>query len=59
MEMADALNEVLSAKWKNLRGIEIVSLGVSGVKASEEDEAMLKAMQRDAAYMAVSYTHLK
>ena len=51
MEMADALNEVLSAKWKNLRGIEIVSLGVSGVKASEEDEAMLKAMQRDAAYM--------
>ena len=38
MEMADALNEVLSAKWKNLRGIEIVSLGVSGVKASEEDE---------------------
>ena len=27
MEMADALNEVLSAKWKNLRGIEIVSLG--------------------------------
>ena len=40
MEMADALNEVLSAKWKNLRGIEIVSLGVSGVKAREEDEAM-------------------
>ena len=50
MEMADALNEVLSAKWKNLRGIEIVSLGVSGVKASEEDEAMLKEMQRTAAY---------
>ena len=51
MEMADALNEVLSAKWKNLRGIEIVSLGVSGVKASEEDEQMIKDLQRSAAFM--------
>ena len=51
MELAEALNDVLSAKWGKLRGIEIVSFGVSSVKASEEDEAMLKAMQRDAAYM--------
>lgn len=50
-ELAEALNQELSGKWSKLRGIEIVSLGVSGVKASEEDEAMLKAMQRDAAYM--------
>ncbi len=49
MEMADALNDVLSAKWRNLRGIEIVSFGVSSVKASEEDEAMIKQLQKEAA----------
>ncbi|MBQ3500105.1 MAG: SPFH domain-containing protein [Oscillospiraceae bacterium] len=51
MEMADALNEVLSEKWRGLRGIEIVSFGVSSVKAEEEDEKMLKEMQRNAAFM--------
>ena len=51
MELAEALNDVLSAKWGKLRGIEIVSLGVSGVKASEEDEQMIKELQRNAAFM--------
>lgn len=59
MELADALNEVLSDKWRGLRGIEIVSFGVSSVKASEEDEKMLKDMQRTAVYsnpnMAAAY----
>ena len=50
MELADALNEVLSAKWRDLRGIEIVSFGVSSVKASEEDEQMIKELQRNAAF---------
>ncbi|MBR5310745.1 MAG: SPFH domain-containing protein, partial [Oscillospiraceae bacterium] len=50
-EMADALNEVLSEKWRGLRGIEIVSFGVSSVKADEEDERMIKEMQRNAAFM--------
>ena len=49
-EIADALNEELSNKWRDLRGIEIVSFGVSSVKASEEDEKMLKEMQKAAAY---------
>ena len=48
-ELASALNEELSDKWRDLRGIEIVSLGVSSVKASEEDEAMIKELQRNAA----------
>ncbi|MCL1835839.1 MAG: SPFH domain-containing protein [Oscillospiraceae bacterium] len=48
MELADALNEVLSAKWRDLRGLEIVSFGVSSVKASEEDENMIKELQRNA-----------
>ena len=50
-EMAEALNDVLSNKWRDLRGLEIVSFGVSSVKASEEDEQMLKEMQQAKAYM--------
>lgn len=50
MEIADALNTVLSAKWKEARGIEIVSVGVSSVKASEEQEAMIRELQRNAAF---------
>ena len=50
MELADALNEVLSSKWRDLRGIEIVSLGVSSIKASDEDEAMIKELQRNATF---------
>ena len=49
-ELADALNEELSGKWRDLRGIEIVSFGVSSVKASEEDEAMIKEAQRNAMF---------
>lgn len=49
-ELADTLNDVLSAKWRDLRGIEIVSFGVSSVKASEEDEAMIKELQRNATF---------
>ena len=50
MEMAEAMNVVLSSKWKDLRGVEIISMGVSSVKASEEDEAMIKELQRSAVY---------
>ena len=46
-ELARALNEVLSKKWRDLRGLEIVSFGVSSVKASEEDEQLIKELQRN------------
>ena len=49
-EMADALNDILSQKWNQLRGISIVSFGISSVKAPEEDEAMIKELQRNAAF---------
>ena len=49
-EMADALNDALSEKWSKLRGLSIVSFGISSLKASEEDEKMLKEMQKTAAY---------
>ncbi|MDL2327369.1 SPFH domain-containing protein [Ruminococcaceae bacterium OttesenSCG-928-A11] len=50
VEIAQALNDVLSEKWRDLRGLEIVSFGVSSVKASEEDEQMIKELQRNAAF---------
>ena len=50
MELADALNEVLSKKWRDLRGIEIVSFGVASVTANEEDEQTMKELQRNAAF---------
>lgn len=49
-ELATALNDVLSEKWTNLRGLEIVSFGVSSVKASDEDEKMIKELQRNATF---------
>ena len=59
IEIADALNEVLSNKWRDLRGLEIVSFGVSNVNASEEDEAMIKELQKTAVFrnanMAAAY----
>ena len=49
-ELADALNAELSPKWLEFSGIEIVSVGVSSVKASEEDEKLIKELQRNAAF---------
>ena len=51
LELSEALNEQLSSRWRDLRGIEIVSFGVSSVKANEEDEQMIKEMQRNAAFL--------
>lgn len=48
MEVANALNKVLSEKWGTLRGIRIVSFGVNTIKASEEDEQMIKDLQKTA-----------
>ena len=44
-ELAAAINDEMSAKWRDLRGIEVVSMGVSSIKAEEEDEKMLKGIQ--------------
>jgi len=48
-EIANALNEVLSAQWKELRGLAIASFGVSSATASEEDENRIKQLQQAAA----------
>ncbi len=49
-EFVEVLNEVLSAKWRNLRGIEIVSMGINSIKATDADEDRIKRMQQAAAY---------
>lgn len=58
-DLAQILNDVLSAKWKDLRGIEIMSCGVSSITASEEDEKTIKELQKTAAFkdptMAAAY----
>ena len=45
-EIANALNEVLSDKWKDVYGITISTFGVSSVIANEEDEKTIKELQR-------------
>ena len=49
MELAESMNEVLSPKWSELRGISIVSVGVSSVNANPEDEERIKKLQNAAA----------
>ena len=50
LELAEAMNNVLSAKWSDLRGISIVSVGVNSITASPEDEAMIKELQKSAVF---------
>lgn len=49
-EIANVLNAELSDLWSAIRGIEIVAFGISGVKAPEEDEEMIKQLQRTAVF---------
>ncbi|MBR6429089.1 MAG: SPFH domain-containing protein [Clostridia bacterium] len=48
-EIASALNEELSETWGELRGISVVSFGVSSVTADKEDEDRIKELQTHAA----------
>ncbi len=48
LEIADALNEVLSKKWTELRGIKVASFGINSVTIPPEDERMIKDLQRKA-----------
>jgi membrane protease subunit (stomatin/prohibitin family) len=48
MELSQALNDILSEKWTNLRGIKIVSFGMNSITASQEDEEMIKQLQKSA-----------
>ena len=49
-DLADVVNEVLSKKWSELRGISIVSVGVNSVSANVEDENTIKELQKSAVF---------
>lgn len=49
-ELTIALQEELSEKWTGLRGIEMVSMIIKGMTASEEDEKMIKDLQKTAVF---------
>ncbi|MBR3934838.1 MAG: SPFH domain-containing protein [Clostridia bacterium] len=49
MQLADELNALLSSKWRDRRGVEIIEFGVSSVSATEEDEARIIEYQRSSA----------
>lgn len=48
MELADAMDEQLSHKWTDLRGLDIASVGVNSVAISPEDEKAIKDLQKSA-----------
>ena len=48
MELSDAMNEALTQKWKELRGIAVVSVAINSITAPKEDEDMIKELQRTA-----------
>ena len=50
MELGDELNEILSRKWRDLRGMEIVSFGISSIRPDEESEKKIRQMQESLFY---------
>ena len=49
-EIGEALNAELTAEWVEKRGIAIVDVALQTPKLSDEDEAMIKELQRTAVY---------
>lgn len=47
-ELENAMNEALSAKWQELRGIRVVSVALGSVTLPEEDQELIKQAQRAA-----------
>ena len=47
-ELSNTMNEILSQKWSELRGISIVSVGINSITISPEDEELIKNAQRTA-----------
>lgn len=47
-ELSSAMNDVLSKKWGEIRGLEIVSIGLNPITLPEEDAELIKQAQRAA-----------
>ena len=44
------MNDALSEKWRDLRGLEVVSIALQSVTLPQEDADMIKNLQRQAVY---------
>ncbi len=49
VELEQAMNQQLSAKWGELRGLQIVNVAMGSVTLPEEDQELIKQTQRGAA----------
>jgi len=49
-DLENAMNEALSEKWRDLRGLEVASIALSSVTLPEEDQELIKNLQRQAVY---------
>ena len=47
-DLEDAMNEALSRKWGQLRGLQVVSIALGSLTLPEEDAEMIKQAQRTA-----------
>ena len=47
-ELCDAMNESLTKKWKELRGLAVMSVAISSLTLPEEDTELIKQAQRTA-----------
>lgn len=50
MEIGDAMNEILTKKWSELRGISIISVAFNPVTIKDEDAEAIKQAQNTAMY---------
>jgi len=48
MELSQALNEILSTQWSEMRGLSVVSIAINSLAAPKEDEEMIRNLQRKA-----------
>ncbi len=47
-ELAEAMNEALSQKWGELRGLDVISIAMNPITLPEEDAEAIKLAQRNA-----------
>ena len=53
-ELENAMNEALSSKWGELRGLKVISVALGSVTLPEEDAEMIKQAQRTAIMKATT-----
>ena len=50
IELEDAMNEILSKKWGELRGLKVVSVALNPIILTDEDAELIKQAQKAAMY---------